>query len=169
MAPYSLIWPSQRTPSCLHHPHSWGTTVLEGMDHHKPPFFCFGLYFFCFLFFLVGQWMGAMCKFDFPIGRLRGVGEYVMYVVNVAQGTKGLRVKVHPWCWYPWHSCKVMPVVHCVTFSFYVSCLWPALHPSISVSYCSSSWTTVSSALKHPWHAHEPYFGLKRKPTQWRW
>ena len=39
--------------------------------------------------------MGAMCKFDFPIGRLRGVGEYVMYVVNAAQGTKGLRVKVY--------------------------------------------------------------------------
>ena len=39
--------------------------------------------------------MGAMCKFDFPIGRLRGVGEYVLYVVNAAQGTKGLRVRVY--------------------------------------------------------------------------
>ena len=106
--------------------------------------------------------MGAMCKFDFPIGRLRGVGEYVLYVVNAAQGTKGLRVKVYttPGVGTPGtgHACSSL-----CTFS-----LASALS-SISVSYCSSSVTTVSSALKHPWHAHEPYFGLKRKPTQWRW
>ena len=66
------------------------------MDHQKPPFFFVSDFIlFLHLFFLVGQWMGAMCKFDFPIGRLRGVGEYVMYVVNVAQGTKGLHVKVY--------------------------------------------------------------------------
>ena len=71
--------------------------------------------------------MGAMCKFDFPIGRLRGVGEYVLYVVNAAQGTKGLRVKV-----YTTPAVGTPDIVHCAPSP------WLVLHPSISVSYCSS-------------------------------